>query len=63
MNDQTPKLKRFRPFSGIISGGFRADFGCISGGILVDPPGGFVINENKHSVDILCIETIIKDQF
>ena len=45
----TPKLKRFRSFSGMISGGY--------------PPGGFVINENKHSVDILCIETIIKDQF
>ena len=57
---QTPKLKRFRPYSGIISGGFPVEFRWISGGY---PPGGFVINENKHSVDILCIETIIKDQF
>ena len=43
-----------------ISGGFPVEFRWIFGGY---PPGGFVINENKHSVDILCIETIIKDQF
>ena len=57
---QTPKLKRFRPYSGIISCGFPADFRWISSGY---PLGGFVINENKHSVGILCIETIIKDRF
>ena len=48
------------------SGGFPADFRWISGGIPVDfrwiSSGGFVINENKHSVDILCIEIIVNVQ-